>query len=189
MDHYLEIKLLPDPEFAPTVLMNALFAKLHRGLVDLSSTRIGVSFPGMRKEPKSRSLGERLRIHGSLADLRGLMDLPWLTGMRDHILVQGPERIPDQVSDCRVRRVQAKSSPERLRRRLMKRRGISGEEACRAISDDRAERLDLPYITLKSRSTGQHFRLFIEQQPVVSQETSGLFNHYGLSCTATLPWF
>ncbi|TCT20164.1 type I-F CRISPR-associated endoribonuclease Cas6/Csy4 [Thiobaca trueperi] len=188
MDHYLEITLLPDPEFAPTVLMNALFAKLHRGLVDLSSTRIGVSFPGMRKEPKSRSLGERLRIHGSLADLRGLMDLPWLTGMRDHILFQGPEPIPDQVSDCRVRRVQAKSSPERLRRRLMRRRGIGEEAARQCIPDALEVRLDLPFVTLKSRSTGQTFRLFIEQQ-AVSQSIAGEFNNYGLSLTATVPWF
>ena len=34
MDTYLEIRLLPDPEFVPTMLMNALFSKLHRGLVE-----------------------------------------------------------------------------------------------------------------------------------------------------------
>jgi CRISPR-associated endonuclease Csy4 len=189
MDHYLEIRLLPDPEFPPAILMNALFAKFHRALVDLESTRIGISFPGMRKEPKSRGLGECLRIHGARDDLHKLMDLPWLTGMRDHTLLQGPGPIPDQVSECRVRRVQAKSSAERLRRRLMRRKGLSEEDARRSIPDDRAKRLELPYIALASRSTRQAFRLFIDQQPSASQHREGDFNHYGLSGTATLPWF
>ena len=33
MDHYLDIRLLPDPEFPAPLLMNALFTKLHRALV------------------------------------------------------------------------------------------------------------------------------------------------------------
>ena len=33
MNYYWEIRVLPDPEFKETVLMNALFAKLHRALV------------------------------------------------------------------------------------------------------------------------------------------------------------
>ncbi len=32
MDHYLEIRVLPDPEFSSEMLMAALFAKLHRAL-------------------------------------------------------------------------------------------------------------------------------------------------------------
>lgn len=31
MKHYLEIQVQPDPEFPAPHLMNALFAKLHRG--------------------------------------------------------------------------------------------------------------------------------------------------------------
>ena len=188
MDHYLEIKLLPDPEFAPTVLMNALFAKLHRGLVDLNSTRIGVSFPGLKSEPKQRSLGDRLRLHGDADDLQQLMALPWLSGMNDHTAVSELASVPPQAGVCTVRRVQAKSSPARLRRRLMRRRGIGEEAARERIPDALAERLDLPFVTLKSRSTEQTFLLFIDQQPV-SQTVAGAFNHYGLSRIATVPWF
>ena len=188
MDHYLEIKLLPDPEFAPTVLMNALFAKLHRGLVDLRSTRIGVSFPCLKIEPKQRSLGDRLRLHGDADDLQQLMALPWLTGMQDHTAVSALTPVPAQAGACMVRRVQAKSSPERLRRRLMRRRGIGEEAARQCIPDALEARLDLPFVTMKSRSTGQTFRLFINQQ-AVSKAIAGGFNHYGLSLTATVPWF
>ena len=32
MDHYIEIRVLPDPEFSEEMLMSALVAKLHRAL-------------------------------------------------------------------------------------------------------------------------------------------------------------
>ncbi len=46
MNHYLDIRLLPDPEFTATVLMSALFSKLHRGLAELGTGRVGVQFSG-----------------------------------------------------------------------------------------------------------------------------------------------
>lgn len=189
MDHYLDIRLLPDPEFPPTELMNALFAKFHRALVELNSTGIGVSFPGINKEPKCRSLGDCLRLHGTLSELHRLIESSWLTGMRDHTTLYGPAPIPALSSHCRVRRVQTDSNPERLRRRLAKRKGFGEEEARQAIPDGIGKRLALPYVTLKSRSTGQTFRLFIDQETAATQIPGEAFNHYGLSGTATLPWF
>jgi CRISPR-associated endonuclease Csy4 len=32
VDHFLDIRVLPDPEFGEEMLMAALFAKLHRAL-------------------------------------------------------------------------------------------------------------------------------------------------------------
>lgn len=187
MDHYLEIRLLPDPELKSTVLMSALFAKLHRALVELESTSIGVSFPGA--DPQRPGLGDLLRLHGRSDDLQRLIDLQWLIGMRDHTAVRGPAPIPRQVGYRVVRRVQAKSSPERLRRRLAKRKGIDAEAAFRAIPQHAMELLDLPYVTLNSRSTEQQFRLFIEQGPLLDKAVDGSFSRYGLSPTATVPWF
>lgn len=151
MDHYLEIKLPPDPEFVPTVLMNALFRKLHRALVELNNTGIGVSFPDV--QPDRPTLGERLRLHGSADNLERLMARNWLTEMNDHVTLGELKHIPGKVSHRIVRRVQAKSSPERLRRRLIKRKGISEEEARRAIPDTMAKQLSLPFVVIKSRST------------------------------------
>ncbi len=187
MDHYLEIRLLPDPEFKTTVLMNALFAKLHRALFDLDARHIGISFPAA--DPERPTLGDHLRLHGASGDLHNLMELQWLTGMRDHTVIRGPAMVPGQVRFRVVRRVQAKSNPERLRRRLAKRKGLTEDEAKRAIPQAIAERLNLPYVTIKSRSTGQDFRLFIDQMPLTNHAISGAFSHYGLSATATIPWF
>lgn len=187
MDHYLDIRLLPDPEFVSTVLMNALFAKLHRGLSDLGTNRIGVSFPDV--ERAERGLGNRLRIHGNAEELEPLMALPWLTGMADHVRVGSARQVPAAVRYRSVYRVQAKSSPERLRRRWMRRKGLSEEEARQAIPDSMAERLDLPFVTLTSRSTGQRFRLFIKHGPLRDSPVPGCFSSYGLSRVATVPWF
>jgi len=190
MDHYLDITLLPDPEFIGSVLMSALFGKLHRGLVTVATGRIGISFPAVNKA--SCGLGERLRLHGSSEVLSQLMALPWLSGMSDHVRLGSMQTVPDGVQHRVVRRVQAKSSPERLRRRLMKRKGLTTQEAIAAIPSSAAERLDLPYVTLNSRSTGQRLRLFIEHGPLRDTPLAGSFSSYGLShCTpaATVPWF
>lgn len=187
MNHFLEIRLLPDPEFPPTVLMNALFAKLHRRLVELGSNDVGVSFPEASNQPIG--LGARLRLHSGASNLELLMGMNWLTGMQDHICINGPERVPEQARYRVVRRIQAKSSPERLRRRLMKRHDLDEEAARQAIPDNAAERLELPFLTLKSRSTAQSFRLFVDQRPVVSKPVGGSFSYYGFSPNATVPWF
>ncbi|MEY4501830.1 MAG: type CRISPR-associated endoribonuclease Cas6/Csy4 [Pseudomonadota bacterium] len=187
MDSYIELQLLPDPEFPATTLMNALFAKLHRGLVSCGEGRIGISFPDTA--PKELGLGSRLRLHGSAADLEKLMALNWLQGMRDH-LSSGPiSAVPANTGYRAVRRIQAKSSPERERRRLIARKGISHEAAILAIPDSAAQSLKLPYIMLASQSTQQQFRLFIEHLPLQDQPAPGLFSAYGLSAEATIPWF
>lgn len=187
MDHYLEIRLLPDPEFVPAVLMNALFSKLHRRLAEMKCNTIGISFPDVQQDPPS--LGNRLRLHGSSHDLENLTALNWLKGMLDHIAIIEPKSVPQNVQYRNVRRVQAKSNPERLRRRMMKRKGVSEQAARQAIPDSVAERLQLPFVTIRSQSTGQEFRLFISHEVVVNKQVEGEFGCYGLSSTATIPWF
>lgn len=187
MDHYLEIHLLPDPEFPATMLMSALVGKLHRGIGEHGNERIGISFPDVRDG--SRTLGKRLRLHGVLGDLKRLMDVDWRHGMRDHIEVGEISSVPEITKHRIVRRVQAKSSPERLRRRLIARKQIGEEEAKQAIPDSAAERLALPHVVLASKTTGQRFKLFIEHLPVQDESVAGRFGAYGLSPTTTIPWF
>lgn len=187
MDHYLDIHIRPDPEFSAPQLMNALFAKLHRALVELKSDDIGVSFPGV--DEKRPALGDTLRLHGTLNRLQTLMAQPWLNGMRDHLILGAPARVPTQVQYRSVSRVQSDSNPERLRRRLMRRHSLSEEEARRRIPDNAARMLKLPFINLHSQSTGQHFRLFIRHGTVQSKTEPGKFSCYGLSPNATVPWF
>ncbi|MDR2365099.1 MAG: type I-F CRISPR-associated endoribonuclease Cas6/Csy4 [Zoogloeaceae bacterium] len=206
MDHYLDLRPRPDPEFPAAHLMSALFAKLHRALVALPDVNIGVSFPDV--DEHCPSLGERLRLHGSRAALEGLMQQSWLQGMRDHLGLGEISPVPANAQYRQVSRVQTKSSPERLRRRQMRRHPelseaevrqaalqrlrdrheeLSEEEANSRI--DRGQRLTLPFIPLRSQSTGQPFRLFIRHGPLQSKPKFGNFNRYGLSNGPTVPWF
>lgn len=188
MDHYIDIRLRPDPEFAAHQLMSALFSKLHRALVQLGRRDIGVSFPQVQTEPPS--LGACLRLHGDLPALQVLMGEDWLTGMHDHIQPSEPTAVPGKVTYREVRRVQAKSSPERARRRLIRRHGVGEDEALARIPDTLADTyLSLPFVQVQSRSTGQRFRLFIEHRESGVEPTPGAFNAYGLGQGSTVPWF
>ncbi|MEX1196710.1 MAG: type I-F CRISPR-associated endoribonuclease Cas6/Csy4 [Pseudohongiellaceae bacterium] len=188
MDHYVDLKLLPDPEFPAPMLMNALFSKLHRALVEMHSNTIGVSFPEL--QPDQPSLGRCLRAHGTERDLAQLMQKNWLAGMRDHITQQKVAKVPDEIQHRRIKRVQSKSSAERLRRRHAKRHPeLSETELLNRIPDFVEQQLDLPFIRIQSGSSGQQFRLFLEHLPVQKEPVKGKFNSYGLSTEATIPWF
>lgn len=187
MDHYIDLQLRPDPEFPVPQLLNALAAKLHRALVMLHAEDIGVSFPHVRS--KGAGLGDTLRLHGTQQRLQQLMQADWLRGMNDHLTTTPPQAVPPGAQFRVVRRVQAHSSAPRIRRRQMKRHGWTETQAQDRIADSVEHSLDLPYLMLRSQSTGQHFRLFVEHLPCQSAPVSGSFNAYGLSSTATIPWF
>lgn len=196
MEHYLDIHLRPIPELSASVLMNGLYAQLHKVLVQIEQQNkqgsgIGVSFPKHQK----KHLGEHLRLHGTQAVLTQLQAPSWVSrAMADMVQLGGVQSIPDQVQHRVVRRVQAKSNPERIRRRLVKRL-MQREGLELAIAQERVkvgteeQRLNLPFLSLQSTSTGERFRLFIEHGRLESSASLGVFNAYGLSQTATIPWF
>ena len=187
MDHYLDLKLLPDPEFPATLLMSALLAKLHRASHDLRRTDVGISFPDTAQNP--RHLGACLRVHGVETALHELQALNWLNGVRDHVETGTLQPVPAQVKYRNVCRVQVDSNPERLRRRLMKRHDLSEEEARQRIPEGTGKRCTLPFASLRSATTGQAFRLFIRHGALLDAPHKGSFSSYGLSSTATIPWF
>jgi CRISPR-associated endonuclease Csy4 len=186
--HYIDIQLRPDPEIAPHQLMNSLYLRLHRALVQLGGQGIGVSFPA--HDERRPDLGQHLRLHGTPNALKALADTDWLKGIKDHLHIGLVSAVPHGAAHRQVLRVQAKSNAERLRRRAMKRHGIDAAEAARRIPDHAEERLKLPFVTLGSRSTGQpSFPLFLRHGPVQGRAVEGEFNTYGLSMGATVPWF
>ena len=188
LSHYLDLQLRPDPETAPTQLLAAPYAQVHRALAAKGSTGIAVSFPGYSDQ--RHTLGERLRLHGSEAALQPWATGAWLGSLRDHVSsTAAPLPVPAHAAHRTLRRVQVKSSPERLRRRLMKRHQLSEAQARERIPDSVGRMTDLPYVQLASTSTAQQFKLFLALGPAQSQPQAGDFNTYGLSATATVPWF
>ncbi|GGM32158.1 hypothetical protein GCM10009425_48390 [Pseudomonas asuensis] len=77
--------------------------------------------------------------------------MPWLTGMRDHVRLSAVAAVPSNTKHSQVRRVQVDSSSERLRRRAMKRHGLTEEQARERIPDSVEKKLRLPYLQLRSQ--------------------------------------
>lgn len=185
--HYIDMHLRPDPDFPAGQLMGALFSKLHRRLAALDATAIGVSFPEHRLKP--RDIGTYLRLHSVPNELDALMATAWLGGMREYAAISDIAEVPADAAHRTVSRRQFKTNADRLRRRRMHRHNESEAEVLERIPDSVEQRVPLPFVQVRSASTGQRFSLFIEHSPIQKTPTPGAFNAYGLSRTATIPWF
>lgn len=179
MDSYIDIRVLPDLELSESALLNNLFAKLHR---QLGAGDIGVSFPYV-----SSRLGDTLRIHGNAVRLEQLMQQPWLKGLRDYTETSAVLPVPTEIKGYRsVIRVQRKSASNREKRAVAK-RWFTQEEAKERYADPKPIRQ--PFLAIQSLSTKQHIKIFVKHGPVTKTPKQGTFNSYGMSNTATIPWF
>lgn len=185
--HYIDLTVVPDAESDTPQLLGALYDRLHLALVQQELSSIGVSFPGYSVTP--RSLGTKLRLHGSDASLRQLSGIDWLKGMRDHVRLTEIAPAPMDAPHRAMQRKQFKTSAERLQRRRMRRKGETEGQAKAAIPSSMEHRPTLPYLHLHSRSTRQSFCLFIAMGPLQPTAIPGPFNRHGLGNPATVPWF
>lgn len=185
MDHFLDIRVLPDPEFKEETLMSALFAKLHRALGVRGKGDIGVSFPEHSARP-----GGVIRLHGRQSALDELESTRWRAGLNDYCEATAIQPVPPAIKGWRaVARVQIKSSADRLLRRSVRKGWITEEEAQLRSASAKDRRCSLPFIQMKSLSSKESFRLFIKHSELRQEATGGLFSSYGLSAEATIPWF
>ena len=116
------------------------------------------------------------------------MQTRWIMGMTDYCRVSAVCPVPPQTSFCTVRRVQAKSAYNKRKRSVAK-GWLDESEAQKRIPDSQQRMLDLPYAQLRSLSNGNMMRVYIEHSKPVQQSVTGSFSAYGLSSTATVPWF
>jgi CRISPR-associated endonuclease Csy4 len=193
MNYYVEIKLQPDAEFSSPVLMNALFSKLHKVLFDMQSNDIGVSFPDYGK-----ILGERVRIHGEESRLKALCVKDWIQRMRDYCQVGPIQKAPEEISYRVFSRRQEKMNSSRLKRLLARqekgKRGTRTNLTEKSIEKYKQEMLvskqnAMPYLELKSNSNGNVHRRYIQFGELSDTPVQGKFDTFGLSKTATVPWF
>jgi len=183
MNHYFEITMQPDPEIPVTVLMNAVYTKLHKALCDLGVPHIGINFPKYKV-----TLGNVLRLHGSQNDLAALQQKNWLGGMSGYCVVSGILVVPSSVQHRNVSRKQPNMTQAKLNR-LIKRGSITKDEIKQYKAKMFTKGLDNPYLELQSGSNGQKHRRYIEFGPLLDNPIAGDFDQFGLSKTATVPWF
>jgi len=183
MNHYLDILLKPDAEMAVNRLLNIVYTKLHKALYDLKSTSIGISFPKYEV-----TLGNVLRIHGDKSNISDLQGLSWIGGMSGYCVVSEINPVPEDVKFRMISRKQSNMSPAKMRR-LLKRGSITEDEVKAYKAKMFTKGLDDPYLELVSGSNGHKHRRYIEFGDLVDEPVPGEFDQFGLSKTATVPWF
>lgn len=183
MNYYIDIQVKPNIEMKLNVLMNAVYGKLHKCLYDLRSTDIGISFPNYNV-----CLGNLLRLHGIAERLHGLQSGRWLDDMICYCSLSSVNHIPTQTKYRTISRKQTNLSQSKLRRLL--KRGSASEELIRQYRAKMfSEGCDNPYLELFSISNGHRYRRYIQFGALQERPVSGQFDSFGLSGTATIPWF
>lgn len=183
MDYFFDIKIKPDAEMRENVLLNKVYTKFHKRLCDLNSADVGVSFPDYKLK-----LGKILRVHGGEHRLREMQNKSWLGGLSGYCDVSEIQKVPEQVKYRVISRIQTNMSPSKLRR-LIKRGTIKPEEIKQYKAAMFRKGIDNPFLESDSASNGNKHRRYIQFGELQSLFVSGGFDMFGLSKSATVPWF
>lgn len=183
MNYYIDIEFKPDAEFQVNVLLNKVYTKFHKVLFDIQAKDIGVSFPNYKV-----LLGNKLRIHGSEERLNLFNEAEWLGGLVGYCQISKIQTIPTGIQFRTVSRKQQNMTNAKLNR-LLKRGSITQDEAKQYRVKMYSQGLSEGYLELESVSNGQKHRRYIVMGELQKQPIVGEFDYFGLSKTATIPWF
>ena len=175
MNYYIDIKLKRVAR--QSVLMNELVHRLHLALVKTGLNSIGVSYPNY-----GVTLGDTLRIHGTKADLERLQSVKWANDSATDI-----QPVPEHSKHAIFSRVRSNLSTSKLRR-LAKRKQLSQQDKKEYKIKMLQSGLDLPFLELRSGSTGKIYQQHISVCNV-DCEQCGTFDTFGLSKNASVPIF
>ena len=189
MKHYIDVRIKPDAEMRQNILLNTVYTKLHKALFEDNSNTIGISFPEYKI-----LLGNIIRLHSSNTELESIIETNWLGGLAGYCTVSEILAVPEDAKYRIVSRWQSNMSESGLRR-LIKRaekRGeaFNGEQIKNYRVKMYKEQLtERPYLELQSGSNGHRHRRYIQFGELVDKPVQGKFDTFGLSKTATIPWF
>ncbi len=201
MNYYQDITLIPDTDINLGFLWYKVFLQIHIGLADNKQTdgtsAIAVSFPGyVYAEDKQHEfpLGNSLRLLAEAENqLRQFDSQKRLSRLQDYCHIKPVKPIPESSKHVRFRRKQLKSEAKKAAG-LAKHLNKPIDEIVQYRKNNGLIReCRLPFIPMESQQpteTGQKhkFRLFIERE-FFDAPVEGVFDCYGLSKIATVPWF
>jgi len=127
-----------------------------------------------------------------------LQALNWLGGLSGYCIVGDILPVPENIEGYRmVSRIQPTMTEAKLRKRVEYQKStgdLKTEDDIKAyIQQYRAKMysksLENPYLELQSNSNGHKHRRFIHFGALSSIAREGEFDQFGLSKTATIPWF
>lgn len=183
MDAYIDVRLYPDAEIREAELSSKVLTKFHKGLVSIKSDQIGISFP-----EANLKLGRLFRLHGTENQLFELQSLNWLGPLSGYCQISSIRPVPVGARYRVISEKRSNMSTSKLKR-LIARGSIDKEGEKRYKVKMLSQSFDNPYLDLLSSSTGQVYRKFFEFGKVCENPTGGVFDTFGLSKTATIPWF
>jgi len=190
MNVYQDITLIPSGETNVGFLWQKIYTQVHLALVEAHKNggNHAVAFPGYKA--KAYPLGDTLRLFSSGQKELDSLALPkWLNRLQDYCHLGECKHVPEAVEYVCFVRKQFKSNVERLARRRAKRNNESYQQALAYFEGFKEEKTRLPFVRLQSLSNGKHyFPLYIEMREA-HKAMNGEFDCYGLSKTATVPWF
>lgn len=191
--------MLPDADIHVGFLWQKIYTQLHIALVSVKkingNSDVAVSFPEYGN--KVFPLGAKLRLFASTQEQLQQLDINQrLIRLTDYSHCTSIKSVPEAKQFACFSRKQFKTNIERQARRRMKRTTESFEECVAYLMEKGFEdhQSDLPYINIESSSTQEdqkskhRFRLFIDRT-LLDKSVVSEFNCYGLSKTATVPWF
>lgn len=184
MNYYRDITLLPDTEIGHHFLWEKVFGQVHLALVEAKNederSPFGVTFPAFKAD--KHRIGNKLRIFSDSEECLTSLNLDdYLNRLSDYVHVTSIRTVPEKVSDyIRFRRLQTKTSPERLARRDAKQGNLSIHEAIKKHKDFIPQYTDAPYIWVNSLSSKQRYPFFIVAEKV-TYPNEQQFSLYGLS--------
>jgi CRISPR-associated endonuclease Csy4 len=201
MYYYVELTCLPDEGVSAAFIMGKVMDVLHLGLVNLQQqvghNPVGISFPEYVYQQDDRGrvvaaqMGGKLRLFSRNAvHLEALNLKQLLQRLADYVHIRGISEInrPNLAFAC-FQRVQPKSSKERLIRRKARHTGQPEDVVRQHFAAFEEHRTALPFVHMRSHSTTQAFRLFIEKQVAVPVEGDWQFSTYGLNGRIPVPDF
>lgn len=184
MNFYLDLIIQADEEVPIYFIRNKAYNKLHKALYDIESNDIGVSFPNANKK-----LGDIIRLHSTQQSLESLQKSHWLGGLSGYFKISPILPIPNKIQGYKnISRICQNMTNSKLNR-LIKRGSISNNHIDSYKLKMLKNSLDAPYLELQSNSTNKKYRVYLEFTGLQKILTKGEFNYFGLSKTATVPWF
>ena len=191
LTHYQEITLIPDSDISPYFIWQKLYTQLHIALAEINNKHgidsIGVSFPDYHyddKKEQSSKLGQKLRVFApSQADLEKLDLHTWLSRLTDYVHIKSISEVGNKATGYAVVKRYRFKPVEIQAQTLANKLGVSYEDAMVTVKKRKPE-LKVPFINMKSETTGVPYRLSILQK-VVDSPVEGTFNTYGLNTMTT----
>lgn len=196
MKYYQDITLMPDAEASLGFLWQKVYQQVHIALVDNkiaeNESAVAISLPlyGAKDMP----LGNKLRLLSNDENLLKQLEIEkWLSRLTDYCHIKFIQSVPNTNQHVCFKRQSVKSEFKKAQS-LAKHLGKSVEEVLKYRKEQGlSNKSKLPYIHMESQqktTTGikNKFKLFIAQKNC-NAPVKGVFDCYGLSKTATVPWF